>query len=336
MTLPTRTLGSGGPTAGAIGLGAMSFSPIYGGFDGTDPDEVIGRALDLGVTLIDTADIYGPYTSEEVVGRAIAGRRDEVVLATKFGLVFDPDSPTFLGIDGSPEHVRRSIDGSLGRLGTDHVDLYYLHRPSGTVPIEETVGAMAELVAAGKVRHLGLSEASADTVRRAHAVHPIAALQTEYSLWSRDIEGEIIDTCRELGIGLVPYSPLGRGFLTGTITSVDQLDETDFRRRNPRFAADELAANQALVELVRSVADRYGATPGQVALAWILAQGDDLIPIPGTKRTKRVEENAGGATVALDEQDLRELDRAASLVAAPRYDPSAGWTNRDTPPAPTS
>jgi aryl-alcohol dehydrogenase-like predicted oxidoreductase len=311
----------------------MSFSPIYGGFDGTDPDEVIGRALDLGVTLVDTADIYGPYTSEEVVGRAIADRRDEVVLATKFGLVFDADSPTFLGIDGSPEHVRRSIEGSLGRLGTDHVDLYYLHRPSGTVPIEETVGAMAELVAEGKVRHLGLSEASAETVRRAAAVHPIAALQTEYSLWSRDIEGEIIDTCRELGIGIVPYSPLGRGFLTGTITSVDQLDESDFRRRNPRFAADELAANQALVELVRSVADQYGATPAQVALAWILAQGDDLIPIPGTKRTQRVEENAAAASVSLDDQDLRELDRAASLVAAPRYDPSAGWTNRDTPPA---
>ena len=223
MTLPTRTLGRSGLSAGAIGLGCMSFSPIYGGFDGTDPDQVIGRALDLGVALLDTADIYGPYTSEEVVGRAIKDRRDEVVLATKFGLVFDADSPTFLAVDGSPEHVNRSIDGSLSRLGTDHVDLYYLHRPSTEIPIEETVGAMAELVTAGKVRHLGLSEASADTVRRAVAVHPIAALQTEYSLWSRDIEGDIIDTCRELGVGLVPYSPLGRGYLTGTITSVDQL-----------------------------------------------------------------------------------------------------------------
>lgn len=332
MTLPTRTLGRSGLSAGAIGLGAMSFSPIYGGFDGTDPDEVIGRALDLGVTLIDTADIYGPFTSEEVVGRAIRNRREEVVLATKFGLVFDPDSPTLLGIDGSPEHARRSIDGSLERLGTDHVDLYYLHRPPGDRPIEETVGAMAELVAAGKVRHLGLSEASADTLRRAHAVHPIAALQTEYSLWSRDIEGEIIDTCRELGIGIVPYSPLGRGFLTGTITSVDQLPDNDFRRRNPRFAEEELAANQALVELVRSVADQHGATPGQVALAWLLTRGDDVIPIPGTKRTERVEENAGGASVQLDEQDLHELERAADLVATPRYDPSVGWTNRDTSP----
>ena len=334
MTLPTRTLGRSGLSAGAIGLGAMSFSPVYGGFEGADPDEVIGRALDLGVTLIDTADIYGP--SEEVVGQALRGRRDQVVLATKFGLVFDADSPTLMRVDGSPEHARRSIDRSLERLGTDRVDLYYLHRPPGDRPIEETVGAMAELVAAGKVGHLGLSEASADTLRRAHAVHPIAALQTEYSLWSRDIEGDILDTCRELGIGVVPYSPLGRGFLTGTITSVDQLPENDFRRRNPRFAADELAANQSLVELVRSVADRYGATPGQVALAWLLTRGDDVIPIPGTKRVERVEENAGGASLELDEQDLRELERAADLVRAPRYDPSAGWTNRDTPPAPAN
>ncbi|WP_426572706.1 aldo/keto reductase [Aquihabitans sp. McL0605] len=331
MTLPTRTLGRSGLSAGAIGLGCMSFSPIYGGFDGTDPDEVIGRALDLGVTLLDTADIYGPHTSEEVVGRAIAARRDEVVLATKFGLVYDPDSPTLLGVDGSPEHVNRSIDGSLARLGTDHVDLYYLHRPSGQIPIEETVGAMAELVTAGKVRHLGLSEASADTVRRAVAVHPIAALQTEYSLWSRDIEGDIIDTCRELGVGLVPYSPLGRGYLTGTITSLDQLADNDFRRRNPRFAADQLDANQAVADLVRSVADGYGATPGQVALAWILAQGDDIIPIPGTKRVAYLEDNAGGASVQLTPADLSALDSAAELVNAPRYDPATGWTNRDTP-----
>jgi aryl-alcohol dehydrogenase-like predicted oxidoreductase len=331
MTLPTRTLGSSGLSAGAIGLGCMSFSPIYGGFGGTDPDEVIGRALDLGVTLLDTADIYGPYTSEEVVGRAIAGRREEVVLATKFGLVFDADSPTFLAVDGSPEHVRRSINGSLARLQTDHVDLYYLHRPSGSVPIEETVGAMAELVTAGKVRHLGLSEASAGTVRRAVAVHPIAALQTEYSLWSRDIEGEIIDTCRELGVGIVPYSPLGRGYLTGTITSVDQLADGDFRRRNPRFAEDQLAANRAVADLVKQVADGYGATPGQVALAWILAQGEDLIPIPGTKRVAYLEDNAGAASVQLTPADLAALDAAADLVQAPRYDPSTGWTNRDTP-----
>ncbi len=332
MTLPTRTLGRSGLEVGAIGLGCMSFSPIYGGYDGTGADEVIGRALDLGVTLLDTADIYGPFTSEEAVGQAIAGRRDEVVLATKFGIVADGTSPTGLGIDGSPEHVRRSVDGSLRRLGVDHIDLYYLHRPSGSTPIEETVGAMGELVAAGKVRHLGLSEASVDTIRRGAATHPIAALQTEYSLWSRDIEGPILDTCRELGIGLVPYSPLGRGFLTGTFTTPDDLPEGDWRRANPRFAAEAMAANQDLVQLVRDVADRLGATPGQVALAWILAQGDDLVPIPGTKRVAYLEDNAGAASVTLGAGDLEELGRAAALVAAPRYDPGLGWINRDTPP----
>src|SRR6478609_1914712 len=303
MTLPTRTLGSSGLSAGAIGLGCMSFSPIYGGFDGTDPDEVIGRALDLGVTLLDTADIYGPYTSEEVVGRAIKDRRDEVVLATKFGLVFDADSPTFLSVDGSAEHVNRSIDGSLQRLGTDHVDLYYLHRPSGEIPIEETVGAMAELVTAGKVRHLGLSEASADTLRRAVAVHPIAALQTEYSLFSRDIEGEILDTCRALGVGIVAYSPLGRGMLTGTIASPADLAANDFRRRQPRFADDAFAANRALVDEVTTIAAAHDATPGQVALAWVLAQGDDVLPIPGTKRVPFLEQNAGAAALLLTPGD---------------------------------
>ena len=331
MTIPTRSLGTSGIDVGCIGLGCMSFSPIYGAFDAAAPDAVIGRALDLGVTLLDTADVYGPHTSEEVVGTAIAGRRDEVVLATKFGLVRDPDSPTGLGVDASPEHCRRSIDGSLSRLGVDHVDLYYLHRPSDSVPIEETIGAMAELVAAGKVRHLGLSEASAATIRRAVAVHPIAALQTEYSLWSRDIEGDILDTCRELGIGIVPYSPLGRGFLTGALGSRDDLAKGDFRRGNPRFTDDAMAHNQALVDLVRSVADERGCTAGQVALAWILAQGDDLVPIPGTKRVAYLEDNVGGADVALTDGDLVRLGTAADLVSGPRYQGGSGAINRDTP-----
>lgn len=330
MTLPTRTLGADGPNVGAIGLGCMSFSPIYGGFDGIDPDDVIGRALDLGVTLLDTADVYGPFTSEEVVGRAIASRRDEVVLATKFGLRPRIEGDELvMGVDGSPEYCRQAIDGSLDRLGTDHVDLYYLHRPDTTIPIEETVGAMAELVEAGKVRHLGLSEASVDTLRRAHAVHPIAALQTEYSIWSRDIDDEIVPTCRELGIGLVPYSPLGRGFLTGTITSTDDLAEGDFRRGQARFTADALAANQAAVDVVAGVAAAHGCTPGQVALAWVLGRGDDVVPIPGTKRVRYLEENVGAASVALTDDDRARLD--AVSVGTPRY-ADAGWINRSTPP----
>lgn len=331
MTFPTRTLGRSDLRAGAIGLGAMSFSNLYSGYDGGGADAVVHRALDLGVTLIDTADIYGPYTSEEAIGAAIVGRRDEVVLATKFGIVADPDSPNGLGIDGRPEYVRSSVEGSLRRLGVDHLDLYYLHRPSATVPIEETVGAMGELVAAGTIGHIGLSEASADTVRRAAATHPITALQTEYSLWSRDIEGDIIDACREHGIGLVPYSPLGRGFLTGRFASLDDLPEHDWRRNNPRFAAQALADNQALVALVRDVAAAHDASPGQIALAWLLAQGEDIIPIPGTNKVTHLEDNAGAADVALTPADLDRLGRAADLVKVPRYDPSLGWTNRDTP-----
>ena len=282
--LPTRTLGRSGLEVGAIGLGCMSFSGVYGGFEGHDPDEVIGRALDLGMTLLDTADIYGPHTSERAVGHAIAGRRDEVVLATKFGL--SPGaagSGIRLAVDGSPDYARRAIDVSLERLGVDHVDLYYLHRPDLEVPIEDTVGAMAEMVAAGKVRHLGLSEASADTLRRASAVHPITALQTEYSIWSRDIEDEIIPTCRELGIGLVPYSPLGRGFLTGTIASTDDLPADDFRRAQPRFTDAALAENEAAVAVIRAIADRHGVTPGQVALAWVLSRGRRRRAHPGHK-----------------------------------------------------
>lgn len=328
--IPTRTLGRSDLTAGAIGLGCMSFSPIYGGFDGYDPTATINRALDLGVTMLDTADVYGPRTSEEVVGQAIASRRDEVTLATKFGILrAGPVEPGVRQVDGRPEYVRSSIEGSLQRLGVDHVDLYYLHRPDPDVPIEETVGAMAELVAAGKVRHLGLSEAAADTVRRAVDVHPVAALQTEYSLFSRDIEGEILDTCRELGVGIVPYSPLGRGMLTGTIASTADLAADDFRRRQPRFADDALVANRSLVDEVASIAKAHDATPGQVALAWVLAQGDDMIPIPGTKRIPYLEEHAAAAELTLTDEDLERLD-GLSVRATGARTADRSWINRTT------
>jgi aryl-alcohol dehydrogenase-like predicted oxidoreductase len=331
--IPTRQLGRSGLEVGAVGLGCMSFSPIYGGFDGTDPDEVIGRALDLGVTLLDTADVYGPFTSEEVVGRAIASRRDEVVLATKFGI--RPrleDDRVVMGVDGSPAYCREAVEGSLSRLGVGHIDLYYLHRPDTSIPIEETVGAMSELVTAGKVRHLGLSEASPDTLRRAHATHPIAALQTEYSIWSRDIEGDILDTCRELGIGLVPYSPLGRGYLTGAIASRDELAEGDFRRGQARFTDEALAANRSVVALVEEIAAAHGCTAGQVALAWVLAQGDDVVPIPGTKRVSYLEQNVGAAAVSLTADELARLDGVR--VEAPRS-ADESWINRSTPPRPS-
>ena len=328
MSIPTRTLGDG-LSAGAIGLGCMSFSPIYGGFDAAAPDEVIGRALDLGVTLLDTADVYGPFTSEEVVGKAIADRRDEVVLATKFGIVPRIEGDRVIrDVDGSPEHCRQSIDGSLSRLGIGHVDLYYLHRPDTTVPIEDTVGAMAELVQAGKVRHLGLSEASADTVRRAAATTAITALQSEWSLFSRDLEAEVVPACREHGIGLVPFSPLGRGILTGAVTSTDDLADNDFRRRNPRFAEGNLEHNLGLVEVVKEVAEAHGCTPGQVALAWLSAQGDDVVPIPGTKRRTYLEENVAALDVALTEDDLARLD---GLRPAGDRHADMGFVNRDTP-----
>ena len=329
MTLPTRALGTSGLEVGAVGLGCMSFSGVYGGFEGYDPDAVIHRALDLGVTLLDTADVYGPHTSEQVVGAAIAGRRDEVVLATKFGLVPGGSAGPGLGVDGSPEHARRSIDGSLQRLGVDHVDLYYLHRPDTAIPIEETVGAMAELVAAGKVRHLGLSEASVDTVRRAAAVHPIAALQTEWSIWSRDVEPEIVPVCRELGVGLVPYSPLGRGFLTGAVESTEGLAAGDMRRFHPRFADDSIDEVHDAVAVVREIAEAHQATPGQVALAWVLGRGDDVVPIPGTKRVAYLEENVAAADLELGADDLARLE--GIVLRQPRsWD--EGWINRDTPP----
>jgi aryl-alcohol dehydrogenase-like predicted oxidoreductase len=323
MTLPSRTLGTAAPlTVSALGLGCMGMSEFYGTGDEDEAVATIRRALDLGVTFLDTADMYGPFTNERLVGKAIAGRRDEVQLATKFGNERLPDG-TRLGINGRPEYVRSACDASLERLGVDHLDLYYQHRVDKTVPIEETVGAMAELVAAGKVLHLGLSEARPETIRRAHATHPITALQTEYSLFTRDLEDEILPTLRELGIGLVPYSPLGRGILTGALTSEAQLDEGDSRRSAyfPRLNGENLQANLRLVEAVRAVADRVGCTPGQLALAWVLAQGDDIAPIPGTKRRKYLEENAAAAAVVLSPSDLADLEAAVprDAVAGARY-----------------
>ena len=320
-TIPTRTLGSGEAslTVSALGLGCMGMSEFYGTADESEATATIHRALDLGVSFLDTADMYGPFTNEQLVGAAIADRRDEVVLATKFGNVRDPDNPQNRWIDGSPAYVRSACDASLQRLGVDHIDLYYQHRVDKSVPIEETVGAMAELVSAGKVRHLGLSEASVDTIRRAHAVHPITALQTEYSLWTRHVEDEILPTLRELGIGLVPYSPLGRGFLTGTITSTDSLAPDDFRRHNPRFAGDALQANLAIVEAVRTLAETKGVTAGQLALAWVLAQGEDVVPIPGTKRVRYLEENVAAASVQLSADDLAELEAAVPAAVGDRY-----------------
>ena len=315
--LAHRTLGTGDAAldVASVGLGCMGMSEFYGSTDETTSIATIHRALDLGVTLLDTADMYGPFVNEELVGRAIADRRDQVVLATKFGNVRNPDDPLDRRIDGSPEYVRSACEASLRRLGVDHIDLYYQHRVDQSVPIEETVGAMAELVTAGKVVYLGLSEASASTIRRAHAVHPITALQTEYSLWTRDIETEILPTIRELGIGLVPYSPLGRGFLTGTITSLDDLDDDDFRRHNPRFTGAALQANLDLVTAVKALAERKGVTAGQLALAWVLAQGEDVVPIPGTKRISYLEENVASAAVSLSGEELSELTDAVPVEA---------------------
>ena len=323
MTLQNRTLGTTSPlTVSALGLGCMGMSEFYGTADEAQGIETIHRALDLGVSFLDTADMYGPFTNEQLVGRAIKDRRDEVQLATKFGNERRADGSR-VGVNGRPEYVRSACDASLERLGVDHIDLYYQHRVDKTVPIEETVGAMAELVAAGKVRHLGLSEASAETIRRAHATHPITALQSEYSLFTRDLEDEILPTIRELGIGLVPYSPLGRGILTGAITSDSSLEENDSRRSAyfPRLNGEGLEANLQLVARVREIAEAKGCTPGQLALAWVLAQGDDVAPIPGTKRVKYLEENVGAADVVLSENDLKALEEAVprDAVVGDRY-----------------
>ncbi len=322
-SLGTRTLGvRDSLTVSTMGLGCMGMSEFYGNRDEQQAIDTIHRALDLGVTFLDTADMYGPFTNEKLVGRAIAGRRDDVQLATKFGNQRGEDGSR-LGINGRPEYVHSACDASLQRLGVDHIDLYYQHRVDKDVPIEDTVGAMHELVEAGKVCHLGLSEASTATIRRAHAVHPITALQTEYSLFSRDVEDEILPTLRELGIGLVPYSPLGRGLLAGAISKTDDLDDNDSRRSVyfPRFQGDALAANLALVAQVRDLAAAKDATPGQLALAWVLAQGGDVAPIPGTKRVAYLEENVGAASITLTEQDLAAIESAVprDAVTGDRY-----------------
>jgi aryl-alcohol dehydrogenase-like predicted oxidoreductase len=311
-----RALGSQGLEVSAEGLGCMGMSEFYGTADQGEAVATIHRALELGMDLLDTADAYGLGDNERLVGEAIADRRDAVVLATKFGIVRNPEDPTARGVNGRPEYVHDSCDASLRRLGVDHLDLYYQHRVDPDVPIEETVGAMAELVDAGKVRFLGLSEAGAETIRRAHAVHPISALQSEYSLWTRDLEAEILPTIRELGIGLVAYSPLGRGFLTGVITSADTLEDGDFRRANPRFQGENLTANLALVDKVSEIAAEKECTPGQLALAWALAQGDDVVPIPGTKRRTWLEQNAEAVELSLSAEDLARIDEAAPVGAA--------------------
>ncbi len=307
----------------------MGMSEFYGAADETEAIATIHRALELGVTMLDTADAYGYGDNEVLVGHAVADRREEVLLATKFGIVRDRVDPTVRGVNGRPEYVFAACDASLRRLGLDHIDLYYQHRVDRDVPIEETVGAMAELVDAGKVRYLGLSEASAETLRRAHAVHPISVLQSEYSLWSRDLEEEVLPTIRELGIGLVAYSPLGRGFLTGQLSRPQDLDDQDFRRHNPRFQGENLRRNLELVERVKQLAAGHNCSPGQLALAWVLHQGQDVVPIPGTKRRAYLQENVDATELDLSQDDLLELDAAApaGATSGDRY-PDMGWVNR--------
>jgi aryl-alcohol dehydrogenase-like predicted oxidoreductase len=315
-----RRLGSEGLVVSEIGLGCMGMSEFYGTGEEDESIATIRRAIDLGVTLLDTADMYGPFTNERLVGKAIEGRRDEVNVATKFGIQREEDG-TMVGINGRPEYVRLACDASLQRLGTDYVDLYYQHRVDPETPIEETVGAMAELVEAGKVRYLGLSEAAPETIRRAHEVHPISALQTEYSLWSRDVEDEILPTLRELGIGFVAYSPLGRGFLTGQIRSFEDLPEGDYRRQSPRFQGENFDRNLELVERVNEIAAEKDVTPGQLALAWLLHRGDDIVPIPGTKRREYLEENVAATNIELTDEDLRRIEEGApkDVAAGERY-----------------
>lgn len=323
MMLDTRKLGNQGLSVSCLGLGCMGMSSAYGTAQERDERESIAtihRAIELGITLFDTAEAYGPYTNEELLGRALHGRRDNVVIATKFGFKFDTTG-TIAGVDSRPENVHSAVEGSLRRLGTDRIDLLYQHRVDKAVPIEETVGAMAELVTAGKVRFLGLSEASAQTIRRAHAVHPISALQSEYSLWERALETQILPALRELGIGLVPFAPLGRGFLTGAVKRAEDLPEGDFRRDDPRYQGANFEANVQAAATVRDVAARKHATPAQIALGWLLHKGSDIVPIPGTKRVRYLEENAGAAAITLAEQDMAELDAALSpeKISGQRY-----------------
>ncbi len=322
-----RTLGSQGLVVSAEGLGCMGMSQSYGPADETESLATIDRALELGIDFFDTAEVYGPYVNEELVGRALRGKRDKVILATKFGWKIEDRKMT--GLDS--KHIRQAVEGSLKRLATDHIDLLYQHRVDPEVPIEVVVGAMADLVREGKVRYLGLSEAGEQTIRRAHAVHPITALQSEYSLWERNLEPRIIPLLRELGIGLVPFSPLGRGFLAGSVKRAEEYPEGDFRRGDPRFQGENFDANMRAASVVREVAAKHGATPAQIALAWLLHKGDDIVPIPGTKRRKYLEENAGAASIALSADDMTRLDDALrpEAIAGPRYNERAmGWVDR--------
>lgn len=316
-----RKVGSHGLLASQLGLGCMGMSDFYGAFDDKESIKVIHRALDLGITFLDTADMYGPYKNETLVGKAIKGNRDKITLATKFGIVRDPNDPTKRGFNGKPEYVKASCDGSLARLGVDFIDLYYLHRKDPATPVEETVGAIGDLVKAGKVRAIGLSEVSADTLRRAHKTHPISAVQTEYSLWTRDPEDEIFKTCNELGIAFVAYSPLGRGFLTGQIKKIEDLELSDYRRLSPRFQGENFEKNLQLVTKLEDMASNKNCTASQLALAWVMAQGDFIFPIPGTKRLKYLEENVGALQVSLSQQELSELDTIApkGVAAGLRY-----------------